>query len=112
MLQLFESAIRSAALLAPELARGDGGSPSFGEIHASTGSALEIAGAAPLVLVIDDADLADEESLRFLLYLTERIRDLPIALVLTAGVRRAATGAGAAAGHRPPSRRVRCSSSR
>ena len=59
--------------------------PSFGQLHALYRLCVDICGAGPLALVIDDADLADEASLRFLLYLTERIAGLPLALVLAAG---------------------------
>ena len=59
--------------------------PSFGQLHALYRLCVDICGAAPLALVIDDADLADEASLRFLLYLTERIEALPLALVVAAG---------------------------
>jgi DNA-binding CsgD family transcriptional regulator/tetratricopeptide (TPR) repeat protein len=52
------------------------------EIH---GLCLSLAHESPLVVAIDDADLMDEESVRFLLYLTERVSDLPICVFLTAG---------------------------
>ena len=38
----------------------------------------------PLALIVDDVDLADAPSLRFLAYLASRIRDLAIAVVVTA----------------------------
>ena len=41
-----------------------------------------IAALRPLVLTVDDADCLDEASLRFLVYLAERIRALPVAVVL------------------------------
>jgi DNA-binding CsgD family transcriptional regulator/tetratricopeptide (TPR) repeat protein len=37
----------------------------------------------PLVMLVDDAQWADRQSLRFLAYVAERITDLPIVLVLT-----------------------------
>ena len=40
---------------------------------------------SPLLVAVDDADLVDEQSLRFLLYLTERVSELPICVFLTAG---------------------------
>jgi DNA-binding CsgD family transcriptional regulator len=85
VLQLFESANQASALFAPSWSEASGGSPSFGEVHSIYRLCAELAEASPLVLLIDDADLADEQSLRFLLYLTERIRALPMAVVLTAG---------------------------
>lgn len=42
------------------------------------------AAASSLALLVDDAHWADEHSLRFLAYLTERIADLPVALIVTA----------------------------
>jgi DNA-binding CsgD family transcriptional regulator len=40
--------------------------------------------ARPLALIVDDVDLADTPSLRFLAYLASRTRQLPIAVVVTA----------------------------
>ena len=42
-----------------------------------------LADQAPLVLAVDDAHWADRASLRFLLYLSERLRDLRVALIVT-----------------------------
>ena len=36
----------------------------------------------PLVMLIDDAHWADQPSLRFVLYLAQRVRELPVAVVL------------------------------
>ena len=41
----------------------------------------------PLALVVDDAHWADEDSLRFLVYLARRLEDLPIALLVAARAR-------------------------
>jgi DNA-binding CsgD family transcriptional regulator len=41
-----------------------------------------LAEAAPLVLLVDDVQWADEPSLRFLLYIAQRLEDLPLCLVL------------------------------
>ena len=57
----------------------------FNGIHRVYRAYADVAQESPLVVLIDDADLADSESLRVLLYLAERIADLPIALILTAG---------------------------
>jgi DNA-binding CsgD family transcriptional regulator len=54
-------------------------------IHSFYRVSADLAATIPLVLLIDDADLADDQSLHFLLYLTERITELPIAAFLTAG---------------------------
>ena len=59
--------------------------PSFGQLHALYRLCRDMCGSGPLTMVVDDADLADDASLRFLLYLTERIQELPLALVLGAG---------------------------
>lgn len=38
----------------------------------------------PLALIVDDAHWADRSSLRFLVYLAQRVRELPLAIVLSA----------------------------
>ena len=58
---------------------------SFDELHGLYTLCRELARTAPLVLIVDDADLADETSLRCLLYLTERVAGLPVAVLLAAG---------------------------
>ena len=85
VLQLFEAQRQVSALLTPTRSEASGGSPSFGEVHSIYRLCAELAEASPLVLLVDDADLADEQSLRLLLYVTERISTLPMAVVLTAG---------------------------
>ena len=85
VLQLFESADQASALFTPSWSEASGGSPSFGEVHSIYRLCAELAEASPLVLLIDDADLADEQSLRLLLYVTERIKNLPMSVVLTGG---------------------------
>jgi DNA-binding CsgD family transcriptional regulator len=59
--------------------------PAFALLHGLYRLCVNLASLEPLVLVVDDADLADLESLRFLLYLTERIENLPLVLVLATG---------------------------
>ncbi len=54
-------------------------------IHSFYRVCEDLAETTPLVFVVDDADLADEQSLSFLLFLTERLTELPIAVFLTAG---------------------------
>jgi hypothetical protein len=58
---------------------------SFEVLHALYRLTAKLAERAPLVLALDDADLADEESLRFLLHLAGRLEDMPVAVVLTVG---------------------------
>jgi DNA-binding CsgD family transcriptional regulator len=59
--------------------------PSFALLHGLYWLCSNIATHRPLLLAIDDADLADAASLRFLLYLAERLEDLPVMLALTLG---------------------------
>jgi DNA-binding CsgD family transcriptional regulator len=88
VLQLLEARGRDAAQLEP-FAPG----PTVGNGHDITLTAIpsfyrlcaKLAAEKSLILLIDDADLADEQSLRSLLYLTERLSALPLALFLTAG---------------------------
>ncbi len=58
--------------------------PSFQVLQSIYAFCVGLAGRAPLALLVDDADLADEPTLRFLLYLVERLHQLPIALVMAA----------------------------
>jgi DNA-binding CsgD family transcriptional regulator len=87
-LQLRECHLRSTGRLEPfgrRLPTGVGRFTSFTAVHSLYRAFASLAEISPVVLVIDDADLADEQSLRFLLYLTERLSDLPVAAFLTAG---------------------------
>jgi DNA-binding CsgD family transcriptional regulator len=59
--------------------------PSFRVLHGLYWLCAKLASRRPLLLAIDDADLADAPSLRFLLYLAERLEDLPVMLALTVG---------------------------
>jgi DNA-binding NarL/FixJ family response regulator len=61
-----------------------GSEPSFDQLHRLYRLCARLAAASPLSVVIDDADLADPASLRFLLYLTERLAELPMAIILAA----------------------------
>src|SRR5262245_30297820 len=58
---------------------------SFSILHGLYWLCVNLAEEQPLVLAVDDVDLADAVSMRFLLYLTERIDELPIAIVLGYG---------------------------
>jgi DNA-binding CsgD family transcriptional regulator len=58
---------------------------SLKQLHSLYRFYVQRAAASPLSLVVDDVDLADEASLAFLLYLTERLVELPVAVILAAG---------------------------
>jgi DNA-binding CsgD family transcriptional regulator len=58
---------------------------SFELLHGIYRLCVRLAEERPLLLAVDDIDLADEASLRFLLHLGGRLEDLPVAVVLTAG---------------------------
>src|SRR3954470_21322735 len=77
----------------PAAPRPADGSP-YPLLHGLHWLAANLAERAPLLLVVDDAHWADELSLRFLVYLTGRLADLPIAVV--AAVRPAEAGSDAA----------------
>lgn len=47
--------------------------------------AANLARQTPLMLAVDDVDLADAKSMRFLLYLLEHVESIPAVVVLTAG---------------------------
>ena len=94
VMQLLESGMREGRNGAPALALGAGappfvkddvGSPAVDDLRGLYRMSLGAARAAPLALLVDDADYADEPSIEALLYLTERLADEPIALVLSAG---------------------------
>jgi DNA-binding CsgD family transcriptional regulator len=73
-LPLFEAGPRSAFC-----------EPSFEVLHGIYRLCAKLAERGPVLLTVDDVDLADEASLRFLLHLGGRLEGLPVALVLTAG---------------------------
>jgi len=51
-------------------------------LHALWWVAIDLSSTRPLLITVDDAQWADQPSLRFLGYLARRIEDLPIALVV------------------------------
>jgi DNA-binding CsgD family transcriptional regulator len=88
VLQLFEPHARRFDRPEPFVPRQPAGIGCFSSltaIHDLYRGCATLAKTAPLVVGIDDADLADDQSLHFLLYLTERLPELPIAVFLTAG---------------------------
>ena len=58
---------------------------SFDIIHGLYRLCVHLSALRPLLITVDDADRADSASLEFLLYLAERVRDLPVAVALSAG---------------------------
>ncbi len=56
----------------------------FAALHGLYWLVANLAAERPLLLAVDDAQWADEPSLRFLAYLARRVRELPVALVLAA----------------------------
>jgi DNA-binding CsgD family transcriptional regulator len=111
VLQLFERRLRdvraaerrrllagAAALAGPLLGSGaarqpDPGEGDFAVLHGLYWLAANLAEDRPLVLCVDDAHWADPLSLRYLVYLANRIAELPIAMLATT---RPPTGAQAA----------------
>jgi DNA-binding CsgD family transcriptional regulator len=59
--------------------------PSFDVLHGLFRICKKLASGTPLVLVVDDVDLVDWQSLRFLNYLCERLECHRIAMVVAAG---------------------------
>jgi len=99
VLQLFEALVMGgegddellsgpAALARPlfesEEARRAPAESEFPLLHGLHWLAANAAERAPLVAIVDDAHWADAPSLRFLLYLLQRLDELPIALIVTA----------------------------
>src|SRR5215831_5044690 len=74
------TALDGAASVAPPAAGGD---PPFVVVHGLYWLAVNASRAAPVLVAIDDAQWADHASLRFVLYLADRLAGLPVALALT-----------------------------
>src|SRR5215471_8882800 len=60
-----------------------GSDPPFAVAHGLYWLAVNASGIAPVLLAIDDLQWADQASLRFVLYLAERMSGLPVALALS-----------------------------
>jgi DNA-binding CsgD family transcriptional regulator len=74
------AALAGPVLFAPD---GDGGAePSFSALHGLYWLAVNLAGAQPLLVVVDDVHWADLASLRWLVYLARRVEGVPLGLLL------------------------------
>jgi predicted ATPase len=60
-----------------------GGDPSFAVVHGLYWLAVNASRTAPALVAIDDSQWADHASLRFVLYLADRLAGLPVALAVT-----------------------------
>src|SRR6476469_10384661 len=61
----------------------DTGDVAFATLHGLYWLVVNLAERAPLLLAVDDAQCADEPSLRFLMHLANRVTDLPVVVALT-----------------------------
>lgn len=59
--------------------------PTFDVLHGLYRLCERLTESRPLAILVDDVDLVDGPTLRFLAYLTERASELPVAVVLTFG---------------------------
>ncbi|MGN6189319.1 MAG: helix-turn-helix transcriptional regulator [Conexibacter sp.] len=91
------AAAHAAPLLSGAVVRGESSAPDFSVLHGLHWLVANIAERRPLLLAVDDAHSADEASLQALLFVAQRIEDLPLAIVATARPRPAA-GAGSGDG--------------
>src|SRR5689334_9642719 len=89
------AAAHAEPLLSGAVVGGESSAPDFSVLHGLHWLVASIAERRPLLLAVDDAHSADEASLQALLFIAQRIEDLPLAIVATARPRPAA-GAGSA----------------
>jgi DNA-binding CsgD family transcriptional regulator len=85
------AAAHAAPLLSGDVTGREGGTPEFSLLHGLHWLVANIAERRPLLIAVDDAHSADDASLRALLFVAQRIEDLPLAIVLTARPRPAAS---------------------
>jgi DNA-binding CsgD family transcriptional regulator len=85
------AAAHAAPLLSGEVGERESGAPEFPLLHGLHWVVANISESRPLLIAVDDAHSADDASLRALLFVAQRIEDLPLAIVLTARPRPAAS---------------------
>jgi len=73
----------AARLFEPDERRSPGADVGFEALHSLYWLVVNIADRVPVLVLVDDCQWADRESLRFLAYLAQRIEGLPVAMVLT-----------------------------
>jgi predicted ATPase len=73
----------AARLFEPDERRSAGADIGFEALHSLYWLVVNIADRAPVLVLVDDCQWADRDSLRFLAYLAERIEGLPVAMLLT-----------------------------
>ena len=81
---LFAGAAGPAArLFEPGQRRALDAAAGFEALHSLYWLVVNIADRAPVLVLVDDCQWADQESLRFLAYLAQRIEGLPVTMLLT-----------------------------
>jgi DNA-binding CsgD family transcriptional regulator len=85
------AAAHAGPLLSGDVTGRESGAPEFPLLHGLHWVVANIAERRPLLIAVDDAHSADEASLRALLFIAQRIEDLPLAIMLTARPRPSAS---------------------
>ena len=73
----------AARLFEPDERRSLGADVGFEALHSLYWLVVNVADQAPVLVLVDDCQWADRESLRFLAYLAQRIEGLPVVMLLT-----------------------------
>ena len=96
------AALAASAVLPEAAPAGIEADPVFGVLHGLYWLCANLAERQPLLLVVDDAHWVDEQSLRFLSFLSPRVEALAVVVLVT--LRSGATGAEELAQRRPAER--------